>query len=68
MLPDQCYSGAFLPLATDGNHNNTTIYAAADDESSYGRQYLDCWEDLNHSTTELEELHQEVVDYCSIGI
>lgn len=65
MLHDQCHSGAFLSLATDGDHDNTTVYAAATAaESSYGREYLDCWEDLDHGTTTLEDLHQYVVDNC----
>jgi len=63
MLHDQCFSGAFLPLATDGNHDNTTVYAAATaSESSWGREYLDWWENLDHEYTTLEDLHQDVVD------
>ncbi|WP_163338528.1 C13 family peptidase [Desulfopila sp. IMCC35008] len=68
MLHDQCFSGAFLPLATDGNHDNTTVYAAATaDESSYGREYLDYWEDLDHDITTLEDLHQDVVDNATLN-
>ena len=67
MLHDQCFSGAFLPLATDGDHDNTTVYAAATaSESSWGREYLDWWEDLDHDNTTLEDLHQDVVDNGSL--
>jgi hypothetical protein len=63
MLHDQCFSGAFLPLAIDGDHDNTTVYAAATaSEFSYGREYLDRWEDSDHANDTLEDLHQDVVD------
>jgi hypothetical protein len=62
MLFDQCFSGAFVPLVTDGSHGNAAIYTAATaSEYSYGREYMDWWEDLNPATMTMKQLHASVV-------
>jgi len=61
MIHDQCYSGEFLPLATDGNHKNLVVYASANDsESSWGREYMAQWEKNDAITTTLNDMHQDV--------
>lgn len=62
MLHDQCYSGAFVPIATDGYHSNTAVYAASEaDDVSWGREYLDIWEDMDPCTTTVNDMHDVVV-------
>ncbi|HJR09478.1 MAG TPA: C13 family peptidase [Pyrinomonadaceae bacterium] len=62
MIHDQCYSGDFLPLASDGSHKNLAVYAAASaTELSWGREYLDRWEENNISATTMNAMHQDVV-------
>lgn len=61
VMVDQCYSGAFAPMATDGQHPGMAVYAAATaSEVSYGREYLDWWEDLDIANTGMNDLHQSV--------
>jgi len=68
MILDQCFSGAFATIAGDGFHSNTTIYTAAKaDESSWDRQYLDAWEDLDVAGLTMNQLHQAVLDSGKIG-
>lgn len=68
VLVDQCYSGAFTPMATDGNHPNTAVYAAATaNEVSWGREYLDWWEDLDIANLTMNQLHQSVVNSGTMG-
>lgn len=58
---DQCFSGEFTPVATDGMHNNSAIYTAATDfESSYGREYLSFWETMDPATTTMNAMHASV--------
>ena len=58
---DQCYSGEFTPVATDGMHQNMAVYAAATDfEVSWGREYPDRWEDLNPSALTMNQMHANV--------
>lgn len=58
---DQCYSGEFNSIATDGLHPHTAIYSAATDfEPSWGREYMMFWEALDPSTTTLSALHASV--------
>lgn len=62
MIHDQCFAGDYLPMASDGNHANLAVYAAAAaDEVSYGRQYLAQWEQNDASTTTVNAMHQDVV-------
>ncbi|MHC4218887.1 MAG: GC-type dockerin domain-anchored protein [Planctomycetota bacterium] len=58
---DQCYSGQFTGLATDGSHKNMALYTAASAaEPSVCRQYIDFWEELDPSTTTLDKMHESV--------
>ena len=51
-LLDQCYSGAFVAIAEDGNHANSAIYSAAlDSELSWGREYMDEGRRANPTST-----------------
>lgn len=62
MIHDQCYSGDFLPMAGDGDHDNLVVYAAASaTESSWGREYMAQWEQNDFSTTTANDMHQDVV-------
>jgi hypothetical protein len=62
MIHDQCYAGDFLPMATDGNHKNTVVYAAASaTEVSWGRQYMARWEQNDITNTKVNDMHQDVV-------
>ena len=61
MLFDQCYSGEFLDMASDGDHDNSAIYVAATaHESSWGREYLAQWEQNDPKTTTLNDMHDDV--------
>ncbi len=63
MIHDQCYSGDFLPMASDGDHDELVVYAAASaSESSYGREYMARWEQNDMTTTTVNDMHQDVVD------
>lgn len=63
MIHDQCFSGDFLSIATDGNHDHLVIYAAASGtEPSWGRQYMARWEQNDITTTTVNDMHQDVVD------
>jgi len=63
MIHDQCYSGDFLPMASDGNHKNLVVYVAASaTEVSWGRQYMAQWEQNNFSNTTMNNMHQDVVN------
>ena len=58
---DQCYSGEFNSIATDGLHPHTAIYSAATDfEPSWGREYMMFWESLDPSITTMNALHASV--------
>lgn len=62
VLMDQCYSGAFVPLMSDATHPNTVIYTAATaDETSWDREYMNVWEDLDVSGLTMNELHAAVI-------
>ncbi|MBP1641764.1 MAG: hypothetical protein H6Q03_433 [Acidobacteria bacterium] len=62
MIHDQCFAGDFLPMAGDGQHANLAVYAAASaTEVSWGREYLDRWEDNDATTTEINDMHDDVV-------
>ena len=61
VIMDQCYSGQFTPVASDGNHKNMAISTAAKaDEPSTCRHYMSFWEQLNPSTTTFQALHNSV--------
>lgn len=63
MIHDQCFSGEFLPVASDGNHSNLVVYAAATDaESSWGREYMARWEQNDITATLVNAMHQDVVN------
>lgn len=63
MIHDQCYSGDFLPMATDGNHKNLVVYASASaTEVSYGREYMARWEQNDITKTTVNAMHQDVVN------
>jgi hypothetical protein len=63
MIHDQCYSGDFLPIATDGNHTNLVVYASASaTEVSWGREYMARWEQNNITTTTVNDMHLDVVN------
>jgi hypothetical protein len=58
---DQCYSGEFTPIATDGAHNNSAIYAAATAfEPSYGREYMQFWEVMDPVSVTMNAMHASV--------
>jgi len=58
MILDQCFSGEFLSIATDGKHANSAVYVAATaSEPSYGRQYMELWEQSNPKTTTMNAMH-----------
>ncbi|MFC1762326.1 SdrD B-like domain-containing protein [Planctomycetota bacterium] len=58
MILDQCYSGEFLSIATDGKHANSAVYVSASaSEPSYGRQYMAHWEQFDPITTTLNQMH-----------
>jgi hypothetical protein len=60
---DQCYSGAFTDMATDGHHSNLAIYTAATaDEVSWGRRYMQVWEALDFTTRTMNNVHQREAD------
>lgn len=62
MIHDQCYSGDYLPVATDGNHKKLVVYAAASaTELSWGREYMARWEQNSITTTTVNAMHQDVV-------
>jgi hypothetical protein len=62
MIHDQCFAGDFLPMASDGNHDNTVVYAAASaTEVSWGREYMARWEQNDISSTKVNDMHQDVV-------
>ncbi|NOT37284.1 MAG: hypothetical protein HOP11_07890 [Saprospiraceae bacterium] len=68
MIHDQCFAGDFVPMATDGNHPNLTVYAAATaTEFSWGRQYMARWEQNNLLTTTIDNIHQDVVTNGSMS-
>jgi hypothetical protein len=61
-LHDQCFSGEFLPIASDGNHANLAVYASANDhEYSWGREYMAQWEKNDPGATTMNAMHQDVV-------
>jgi hypothetical protein len=63
MIHDQCFAGDFLGMATDGNHDNLVVYAAASaTEVSWGRQYMAQWEDNDITTMSVNAMHQDVVN------
>jgi len=58
MILDQCFSGEFLSIATDSQHANSVVYVAATaSEASYGRQYMELWEQSNPKTTTMNAMH-----------
>ena len=62
MLHDQCFSGEFIPIATDGRHDRSAIYVAAGpEECSYGREYMAQWEQNDPETMTMNAMHQDVV-------
>jgi hypothetical protein len=62
MIHDQCYSGEFLPMASDRNHKNLAVYvAASDSEVSWGREYMARWELNDILTSTVNQMHQDVV-------
>jgi hypothetical protein len=62
IIMDQCYSGQFTAIATDGNHARTSIYTAASaNEPSVCRQYMQYWEQLDPTTTTADNMHASVV-------
>ncbi len=68
MIHDQCFAGDFVPMATDGNHPNLSVYAAATaTEVSWGRQYMARWEQNNLLTTTIDDIHQDVVTNGSMS-
>lgn len=61
MLHDQCFAGDFLPMASDGQHANLAVYAAASaTEFSWGREYMARWETNDPATKTMNEMHQDV--------
>lgn len=63
MIHDQCYSGDFIAMATDGSHDNLVVYSAATaSEVSWGREYMAQWEQNDITSTTLNDMHQDVVD------
>ncbi len=61
IIMDQCHSGDFTPLATDGNHANTSVYtAAAAAEPSVCRLYMNYWEKLDLTTRTIDNMHATV--------
>jgi hypothetical protein len=61
-IHDQCFSGEFVPMATDGDHDNAVVYSAATaSEVSWGREYMDIWEDQDLSTDFMNDMHDAVV-------
>jgi hypothetical protein len=63
MIHDQCYSGDFLSIATDGNHDKLSVYAAASaSELSWGREYMAQWEQNDIKTIKVNDMHQDVVN------
>lgn len=61
VIMDQCYSGQFTGVATDGNHKNMAIYTAASaDEPSQARHYMSFWEQLDPATTSIGDMHASV--------
>jgi len=68
MLFDQCFSGEFLALANDGNHDNAAIYVAASDtQCSYDSEYLDAWDDDDPSTTDINDMHPDSLPNSTSG-
>lgn len=62
MLHDQCFAGDFLPMASDGQHGNLAVYAAASaTEVSWGRQYMARWETNDPTVKTMNQMHQDVV-------
>ena len=62
MIHDQCFAGDFLPMASDGNHANLAVYAAASAvEYSWGREYMAQWEQNDPSAMTVNAMHQDVV-------
>ena len=58
VIMDQCHSGLFLPLATDGNHKNMGMYVAAKaEETSKGSQYMDKWLVDDPATKDMNKQH-----------
>jgi hypothetical protein len=58
VVMDQCYSGAFVPRATDGEHANSAFYSAARaDETTINRLYMDLWDMLDISELTMNEIH-----------
>jgi hypothetical protein len=61
VIMDQCYSGQFTPVASDGVHKNMVISTAAkDDEPSICRHYMSFWEQLNPATTTFQAMQKSV--------
>ncbi|OGU59499.1 MAG: hypothetical protein A2X64_08275 [Ignavibacteria bacterium GWF2_33_9] len=62
MIHDQCFSGEFLPMATDGNHKDLVVYASSSaTEFSWGREYMAQWEQNDITTIKVNDMHQDVV-------
>ena len=61
MLHDQCFAGDYLPMASDGQHANLAVYAAASaTEVSWGREYMQRWETNDPATKTMNQMHQDV--------
>ena len=61
IIMDQCHSGDFTALATDGDHANTSVYTAAKStEESVCRLYMNYWEDIDLTTTTVDAMHASV--------
>ncbi len=62
LINDACYSGAFTNFLDDGLHDKIAVYTAAqEDEVSWGREYMDEWEEHDASTETMNAMHDAVV-------
>lgn len=63
---DQCKSGFFTSIANDGAHDNSAVYtAAASNQYSQSRDYMDHWEDVDLSVTTMNAIHEYVAEALS---
>ena len=61
VIMDQCYSGQFTSVATDGNHANMAVYTAASaHEPSVARHYMSYWELQDPATNTMNQMHNYV--------
>lgn len=59
---DQCYSGAYVPMATDGDHANSAVYSASTaGEETTARNYNQVWDAIDFNVRTMNYVHDREV-------